>query len=250
MTYQLEPSELATELLPTRDEPGQILFFEASEGGAGALRRLIDDPDALSVIAREALQICHFDPDDGTDLKRAPGQKEDCEAACYDCLMNYGNQWDHPLLDRHAIRDLLLELRDARVSTSPTALLPEEHYKVLDRMAGSELERRWLKFLRDNTLRLPSDAQVLMSDCKTRPDFSYAKENAVVYVDGPPHDFPERQERDRRQEECLEDLGYLVIRFHHQEEWGGVVDRYPSVFGRPSGAGVIPGMTRDPGMTE
>ena len=41
---------------------------------------------------------------------RAPACEEDCEAACYDCLMSYSNQRDHRLLDRHLIRDWLLAL--------------------------------------------------------------------------------------------------------------------------------------------
>ncbi len=31
--------------------------------------------------------------------RRAPRAREDCEAACYDCLMSYANQPDHQLLD-------------------------------------------------------------------------------------------------------------------------------------------------------
>jgi very-short-patch-repair endonuclease len=65
----------------------------------------------------------------------------------------------------------------------------------------------------------------------TRPDFSYDDHQAVIYVDGPPHDFPERQNRDKVQYACMEDAGYQVIRFHHAENWEEVVKRFPSVFG-------------------
>ena len=43
-------------------------------------------------------RLCHFDPLTGEDQKHAPGAKEDCEAACYNCLMSYYNQMDHRLL--------------------------------------------------------------------------------------------------------------------------------------------------------
>jgi superfamily I DNA/RNA helicase len=84
-------------------------LYESAEGGAGVLRQLVDDPRAFSRVAREALQLCHFDPDTGADQRRAPSSREDCEAACYDCLMSYSNQREHDLLDRQKIRELLLE---------------------------------------------------------------------------------------------------------------------------------------------
>ena len=106
VVYQLEDNELAAEPLPDRQNRRQLLFFESAEGGAGVLRQLIDDEGALAEVARKALEICHFDPE-GRDLKRAPRAREDCEAACYDCLLSYTNQFDHASIDRHAIRDLL-----------------------------------------------------------------------------------------------------------------------------------------------
>ena len=45
------------------------------------------------------------------------------------------------------------------------------------------------------------------------------------------HDFPERQNRDKVQNVCMEDSGYQVIRFHHAENWVDVVKKFPSVFG-------------------
>ncbi|MEN6621352.1 MAG: helicase-related protein, partial [Smithella sp.] len=80
--YQLEDSELAAEPLPSGDERCSILFYESAEGGAGVLRRIVDDPNAFARIASQALQICHFDPQTGEDLRHAPNAKEDCEAAC------------------------------------------------------------------------------------------------------------------------------------------------------------------------
>jgi hypothetical protein len=56
-----------------RINDGRLLFFyEAAEGGAGVLRRLLDDTQALARVAQQALQLNHFDPDTGSDLRRAP----------------------------------------------------------------------------------------------------------------------------------------------------------------------------------
>jgi ATP-dependent helicase YprA (DUF1998 family) len=230
--YQLEESELAVELLPSGNPPRRILFYESAEGGAGVLRRLMDDREAFSRVATEALLICHFDPETGEDRKRAPNAREDCEAACYDCLMSYGNQRDHALLDRKAIFPFLTELKEATVIASPVCLSRSAHMENLLKQAESELEREWLRHLEENRLRLPSHAQYLVGDCGTRPDFFYESHQAAIYIDGPPHDYPERHERDVALTEAMEDLGYRVIRFHHREDWAEKLAKHPSVFGK------------------
>jgi very-short-patch-repair endonuclease len=230
--YQLEDNELAAEVLPSIGEPVQLLFYESAEGGAGVLKRLLQGSRALAEVAKKALEICHFDPETGEDLRRAPTAREDCEAACYDCLMNYYNQRFHSLLDRQLIRHLLLDYARAQVQSSPVAATRREHLEQLKRLAGSELEGRWLHFLEERQHRLPSKAQALIESCQTRPDFLYEEYQTAVYIDGPPHDFPERQERDKLQTECLEDLGYTVIRFGHASDWEAIIARYPHVFGR------------------
>ncbi|MCS6976903.1 MAG: DEAD/DEAH box helicase [Gemmatales bacterium] len=230
--YQLEDNELATEILPHESAPRLLLFYESAEGGAGVLRRLLDDPDAFAEVARRALELCHFDPITGADRRRAERATEDCEAACYDCLMHYGNQPVHRLLDRQTIRDLLLRMAQARTQTAPGGETRAEHLASLQRLAGSDLERRWLKYLEDRNLRLPSHAQYLIEACGTRPDFFYAEYQAAIYIDGSPHDYPDRAQRDLAKTECLEDAGYTVIRFHHQDDWAATIARYPHIFGR------------------
>ncbi|MBW2072408.1 MAG: DEAD/DEAH box helicase [Deltaproteobacteria bacterium] len=229
--YQLEDNELAAEPLPRPDNRRVLLFYEAAEGGAGVLRQLISDADAFANVARRALEICHFDPETGEDQRRPPRATEDCEAACYDCLMTYSNQRDHSLLDRQEIRGILLECVHCRIASSPGGKPRAEHLRQLLNQAGSELERAWLHFLDKRDLHLPSGAQKFLERCKTRPDFFYDDHLALIYVDGPVHEYPERAKRDSEQEECLEDLGYTVIRFGHGDDWHKIIARYPHVFG-------------------
>lgn len=232
VTYQLEDSELAAEPLPSTDDRRAILFYEAAEGGAGVLRRLVEDPTALAAVARKALEVCHFDPDTGADVDRAPGARERCEAACYDCLMSYGNQPDHAKLDRRDVLEVLLAYARGAVDSSPVALTREAQLERLVRLAASELERRWLRFLDARGYRLPNEAGRLVEQASTRPDFLYTDHQLAVYVDGPVHEFPERAARDRVQQRALEDLGFLVVRVSGDEAaWDEVVARYPSVFG-------------------
>lgn len=235
--FQLEDGELAAEPLPDYEKRNAFLFFEAAEGGAGVLRRLVEDPGAFREVATRALEICHFDPATGADQGRAPDASEPCEAACYACLMSYYNQPDHPLLDRQAIRETLLAFSRSHVEVSPAAHSRQEHMDMLLRQAGSELERRWLRFLDARGYRLPSEAQRLFAEAGTRPDFFYADAMLAVYIDGPPHQFPERMARDKAQQERMVELGFLVARFTGDDEdaWEAVIQDYRSVF-RPGSA--------------
>jgi ATP-dependent helicase YprA (DUF1998 family) len=232
VSYQLEEVELASEPLPSNADRRLLLFYESAEGGAGVLRRLVDDPEALPRLARRALELCHFDPDTGEDLRRGPRATEDCEAACYDCLMSYMNQPDHQRLDRQRIAPLLRELAAATVAGAPGPRTRAEHLNELKRLCDSGLERSWLDFLDERQLRLPDGAQHYDQACRTRADFVYGDSQTVVYVDGPQHDYLHRRERDAAQRACLEDRGWTVIRFAERTDWGSVVAQYPSVFGR------------------
>jgi very-short-patch-repair endonuclease len=229
--YQLESNELAAEPLPEKDNRRMLLFYEASEGGAGALRRLLEDPSELSAIAGEALKLCHFDTCE--DKKEISAEGADiCEAACYDCLLNYGNQPDHDILDRKLIRGFLTELSECVVESSSSAKPRKSHFDELLSLCGSELEKTWLTFMEKNALRLPTHGQYTIRECKTRADFYYADDQTVIYVDGPPHDNPHVGNQDQDKTECLLNKGYWVIRFHHHKDWSEIIDNHPSIFGK------------------
>lgn len=230
VVYQLEDTELAAEPLPTPDDRRRLLLYEAAEGGAGVLRRMVEDPAALALVARTALELCHFDPDTGADLGAA-GTGANCEAACYDCLMSYSNQLDHRLLDRALLVEPLRSWAGAKVATSGQAANRAEQLEALLRQAGSELERRWLHWLDQEGYRLPSEAQRLFADEGTRPDFTYDDAFLAVYVDGPPHDFPERQARDDVGERAMRQAGWSVLRFRYDDEWPAKVAERPDAFG-------------------
>jgi ATP-dependent helicase YprA (DUF1998 family)/very-short-patch-repair endonuclease len=229
--FQLEDSELAAEPLPDRDRRRLILLYEAAEGGAGVLQQLVTDPRAVAAVARRALEICHFAPDTLEDLGHAPHATERCEAACYDCLMSYTNQRDHLLLDRHAIKSLLAQLLGATTRASPTHKPRAQQLEELRRLAGSELEKAFLALLEEHDARLPSAAQKLVAGCGTRPDFLYEEEFVALYIDGPPHTYPERQQRDQAQGSCLENLGYTVLRFRHTDDWPALLKEHAWLFG-------------------
>jgi hypothetical protein len=223
-------------MLPNYNEPRLLLVYESAEGGAGVLRRLIHEPEAFADVAKAALEICHYDPDSGDDRRRSSSSAEMCEAACYDCLMHYANQPVHRLLDRKTIRDFLLEVATGRAATSPGGDPRADHLARLRERAGSELERQWLDRVAACGLRLPTHGQHYIEACRTTPDFYYDGDFVTaVYIDGPPHDYPQRQQRDAGVTASLEDdYGIKVIRFHHQDDWDRLLSENTGVFGRPS----------------
>jgi len=232
-TFQLEDSELISEPLPDLDSRGRMLLTESAEGGPGVLRRLVAEPGALARAARTALQIAHFHPETGTDLDHADGATERCEQACYDCLLSYGNQYWHSLIDRHAVRDLLMLLAGSAVTAGAGGCTRGEQRTILDSLADSSLERRFVTWLDERGLRLPDHAQVTVTAARARPDLVYDLRDGrvAVFIDGPVHDTARQRDRDAAAEERLVDAGWFVVRVRYDQDWDVVIRRHPSVFG-------------------
>jgi hypothetical protein len=226
--FQLEDSELDSEPLPPDNGPDRLrmLFVESAEGGAGVLRRLQADPDALARVAREALHIAHFDPDTGNDIG-GPRPENRCEKGCYDCLLSFANQLQHHMIDRHAIRDLLRRLARSKVER-------KEQPAVLIEKAGSSLEGELITWLKERGYRLPTDQQVLVTEALAQPDYVYrlrGQAKVAVFVDGPAHDDEQVSARDDEAEERLVNTGWYVIRFRHDGDWHATVSANRSIFG-------------------
>lgn len=226
--FQLEARELATEALPHLADRRQILLYESAEGGAGVLRRLVEEPQALAEVAGLALELCHFSRADGHDGWES--HHRECEAACYDCLLSYFNQIDHRILDRHFLPDLLAQWHRAWVVTSSGPTPRDEHLRQLMALCQSSLERDFLALLEDFDAALPSHAQCLLSEYQVCPDFVYQDQAVAIFIDGPAHDQSAQRVKDRHQQEDLEDAGWTVLRFHHQGDWRAIIARYPRLF--------------------
>jgi ATP-dependent helicase YprA (DUF1998 family) len=230
VVFQLEDTELAAEPLPDDRERRMVLLYESAEGGAGVLRRLVEEPDLLALVADKALEICHFDPETGEDYgEHVRGGA--CEAACYECLMSYTNQLDHALLDRQAAAPLLRKLRASTVVPGTGLRSRDEQGDDLESESTTALERRWIEEVRAHGFKLPDRSQVYFEDEGTRPDFVYEDDNAVVYVDGPHHEFPDRAARDADRATAMRNAGWRVIRFGHMDDWSQIFDAFGEVFG-------------------
>lgn len=229
IAFQLEDNELDMELLPDDSQPHSIAFIESSEGGAGVLTRLLEEPGAMARVAREALIICHFDPDSGDDLGTSGGYE--CGIACYQCLLSYTNQPDHDLLNRYLVRDILRDWQQAQVLERDRTMTREQHRDELIKLTQSSLEREFIDWLYENGYRMPDKAQVLIEDPYARPDFYFESGRVCVYVDGPAHEDELVRQRDAIDRAKLERRGYQVVSVTYPSRWPAEVAEWPDVFG-------------------
>lgn len=124
--FQLEEGEILGEPTPSRRERHALFFYEAAEGGAGALSRLVNEAGGFRAVARAALVTMHIEEasidqaaGDPAALREAPAR---CVAGCYRCLLSYFNQPDHERIDRRNAQVLTLLLRlAASESRAPDA---------------------------------------------------------------------------------------------------------------------------------
>ena len=230
--FQIEESELMAEPLPNRKERNAILFYEAAEGGAGVLTRLTTDAGALARVAKRALQICHFIPsENGAGFEDS---NANCEAGCYRCLLSYYNQMDHKIIDRKSkeLISILEQLITAKVHSANSGKTYQEQAEHLHNLADSTLEKAFLKHLKQAGHRLPDDAQVVIEQFKTRPDFIYRQHQAAIYIDGPHHENPAQKKIDDQLTKTLQDAGLTVVRFpKEQSSWPAILAQYPDIFG-------------------
>jgi hypothetical protein len=237
--FQLEQGEILAEPMPSADTRSGFLLYEAAEGGAGVLTRLVGEPARLAEVARQALAILHFEvekelPARAEGLTDSPGTV--CVAACYRCVMSYYNQPDHDLLDRRdgQAKDFLLRLARATASgldettTNPatrsaTVGTSEANDPVLD---------VWLALAQARNLPPPDTEPLAVAsatdDGESRLPLVWRTHYVAAVLDD---EVPQRLDR-------LADLGFEVIAFppvHSADpagEWTEPFRRLATALGR------------------
>jgi ATP-dependent helicase YprA (DUF1998 family) len=215
--FQLEDAELTSQLLPDRDGWGRALFIESAEGGAGVLRRLVDDRQALAKAARKALEICHFHPASGEDRSREIDATEPCVLACYECLLSYGNQHFHSRIDRRLARDLLFSLVGSETERTETA----RPARAI--LGGREPSDGFVAWLSARGRRLPNAMPSDIPPGCLLPDHAYRIGNTrvAVYL---------TDSGDLRADDQLRDIGWHVIRAVGEQGWERAAMLHPTVF--------------------
>lgn len=187
LVYQLEEGELLVEPLPDRDLRTGLLFYEATEGGAGVLTRLVHEPAAVGRVAYEALRLLHLELPEAppaalpavADLADTP---DACVKGCYRCVLSYFNQTDHDVVDRTdpAARRLLLRLAAGTTVLSSTDDVEVPAQGTAGGSVGTPWLARWEAELASNRVAIP--AWTLAGDAAPQWAAAYA---AVVLPDTP-----------------------------------------------------------------
>ena len=222
--FQLEEGEMLAEPMPTREVRNGFLLYEATEGGAGVLTRLVSQETSLAEVARRALEIMHLavggdrPADSISGLSDQPGTA--CVAACYRCLMSYYNQPDHELLDRRDenARTVLLRLARAR-----TAARDDQPSHPPGSVGGEDSrESRWRAEAARRGIPAPDPEPLNAGDRSMRCVWRQHYVAAVI------------DEADRPALQPLEDLGFEVVRFEDPAGWRAAFARLASALGQAS----------------
>ena len=241
--FQLEEGEMLAEPMPTRDIRNGFLLYEATEGGAGVLTRLVSQEKSLAAVARRALQIMHLSVGDDS-LPEAPVDLVDqpeaaCVAACYRCLMSYYNQPDHENLDRRDEDARAMLLRLARARTVSRGARPEPEEEILDKVVlralplgvTATISRANLTVSLENRWREEA-ARRGIPDPDPKP--LVAGERHVRYVWRRHYVAALIEEADRPALQPMEALGFEVIRFENSDGWRAAFAQLASALGQTS----------------
>lgn len=218
--FQAEPNEIGSVTLGDPAAPN-ILLYESAEGSLGILSQFVDSPEVFYRVVDEAIRICRFDDESYK------------AAASYDDLLSYYNQRDHKNIDRFLIHNALQKLSAASVEIISNEKFGgyDEHYDWMVRNLdqNSSTEQTFIKYLYQNGLRLPDDAQRKVDGIYCQPDFYY-EPRIWVFCDGSPHDDPVVAKKDKDQRQLLIARGDEVWSWHYKEDLAAKVAQRPDIF--------------------
>ena len=219
--FQLEEGEMLAEPMPTRDVRNGFLLYEATEGGAGVLTRLVSQETSLATVARTALQIMHLAVGEDPLPESTSGiadHEAACVAACYRCLMSYYNQPDHENLDRRNKDARAMLLRLARARTVVCADQPSHASHSVN--GEDSRDGRWRAEASRRGIPAPDSKPLVAGDRSVRCVWRRHYVAAVI------------DETDRPALQAMEDLGFEVIQFDDPSGWNATFARLASALGQ------------------
>jgi Lhr-like helicase len=233
-TFQIEESELVAEPLPKVDDRKVLLFYEASEGGAGVLTRLASDPGCMAQVAASALEILHYNAPKASwkleDLPQltqtTPQGDQICEAGCYQCLLSYFNQTDHKHINRRngEVLKILVSLANSELrpkKESPGQESPGQESPGQESPGHGLRLHQWLQALAAAGLRQPDSTAVPVLQGAAVAAGQYKAARTLVFL----------QKVEPETAGLLQDKGWQVLYFGEPPLWQAQFAAHPAVFG-------------------
>jgi hypothetical protein len=189
----------------------------------------------MAQVAAQALRLMHHNPPTGIwtvdglqalEQKTAIGQSI-CEAGCYQCLLSYFNQPDHPHINRRNAQaiEMLVALANAQVAPASAEVAPQPSAPASANAAGSadagNLFTQWQQALQAGGHQEPDQYQVPVLGGQLTVAAHYKTARAVVVL-APL--LPEHLA-------ALVDKGYTVIEMPDPAQWNEQFCQHPHAFG-------------------
>jgi hypothetical protein len=217
--YQIESSEIFVEAMPDSTNRRRLLIYESGEGGAGVLKHLIETPDAMKELAKEALRLMHYvvPEKDRWDIDELDDTKTDCIAGCYSCLLTFYNQPDHKFIDR---RDPLALRFLAALCQSKDAVF--SHAAETSDTTGEEESplERFRNFLTKEGILLPDTAPKTFKRLGYTFDAAYSTSRSCLSFTPTTVDMAE----------AMDEFGWLLLDLSDESGWKETVSKHPEVF--------------------
>lgn len=222
--FQVESNEIGATIMGDQESPN-ILIYEAAEGSLGVLSQIVDNPSLYKEIMLEAYKVCFYKNDIEEEGELLP--------ATYDDLLSYFNQFYHDQIDRNLIRNALRNLKDSSVeilsNKSFSSYDEQYHFLQSARDPNSSTEDEFLKFLYENGIKFPDEAQPKVDEMFVRPDFLY-KPNVFIFCDGTPHDNADVKKSDIEKRAALKNAGYQVLNWYYKDSLEEFINGRPDIF--------------------
>ena len=125
-------------------------------------------------------------------------------------------------MDRSSIKQLLIDISRSEVQLGSTETSRGAHLELLIEKTESGNGKKWLGYLEERNLNLPSHAQFSLANGAVIPDFFYESKHLAVFIEVPEN----RQEID----DILFEAGYSAIFFDAEDSWDALIAQHPSIF--------------------
>jgi hypothetical protein len=160
---------------------------------------------------------------DALERRTATGNRL-CEAGCYQCLLSYYNQPDHPSINRRDEEALRILVALANAQVVSVAAAPPGDPSAAGEPADNRLEA-WLAELSRRGGQQPDAVSVPVQQGAATAAAQYRGSRALVFLEPIGSDI----------RDSLIDKGWQLLDFSDPAQWPGLFATHAAIFGTPGG---------------